>query len=180
MMAFTYVPLATAAIYRGPDIASAVGLVMGTAGLMALVLGPLVGAAADRWGHWRVVLIGAAVTVVLWPLPALAHELGLFTGLWGILNGAVSSVFAVSFVLLARSVTPEQRGRVMSFAYLPINVGLLIGPGLGALITRRTPFAVFPASALLTAAGVLVLLRARKAVASSEPGGELRGNDQES
>ena len=180
MMAFTYVPLATGAIYTGPDIASAVGLVMGTAGLMALILGPLVGAAADRWGHWRVVLIGAAVTVVLWPLPALAHELGLFTGLWGILNGAVSSVFAVSFVLLARSVTPEQRGRVMSFAYLPINVGLLIGPGLGALITRRTPFAVFPASALLTAAGVLVLLRARKAVASSEPGGELRGNNQES
>jgi len=163
MMAFTYVPLAAAAIYAGPDEASAVGIVMGTAGLMAMILGPLVGAAADRWGHRRVVLIGAAATVVLWPLPALAPGFHLFTGLWGILNGVVSSVFAISFVLLARSVGPEQRGRVMSFAYLPINVGLLIGPGLGALITRRSPFAVFPASAILTALGVIALLRAGKA-----------------
>jgi hypothetical protein len=38
----------------------------------------------------------------------------------------------------------------------------LIGPGLGALITRRDPFAVFPASALLTALGVLLLYRARR------------------
>jgi DHA1 family multidrug resistance protein-like MFS transporter len=176
MMAFTYVPLATGAVYDGPDVASAVGLVMGTAGLMALVLGPLVGAAADRWGHWRVVLIGAAATVVLWPLPALAHEVRLFTGLWGVLNGVVSSVFAVSFVLLARSVGPEQRGRVMSFAYLPINVGLLIGPGLGALITRNSPLAVFPASALLTAAGVLVLLRARRQAATLGPESAARGD----
>jgi MFS family permease len=121
------------------------------------------------------VLIGAAATVVLWPLPALAHEVRLFTGLWGVLNGVVSSVFAVSFVLLARSVGPEQRGRVMSFAYLPINVGLLIGPGLGALITRNSPLAVFPASALLTAAGVLVLLRARRQAATLGPESASRG-----
>jgi MFS family permease len=162
MMAFTYVPLAAARVFSGTDIASAVGIVMGTAGLMALILGPVIGAAADRWGHWRVVLVGAVVTIGLWPLPALAPGFHLFTGLWGILNGLVSSVFAISFVLLARSVGPELRGRVMSFAYLPVNVGLLIGPGLGALITRRDPFAVFPASALLTALGVLLLYRARR------------------
>jgi MFS family permease len=84
----------------------------------------------------------------------------MFTGLWGVLNGVVSSVFAVSFVLLARSVGPELRGRVMAFSYLPINVGQLIGPGLGAVITRRSPFAVFPAAAILTALGVLLLARA--------------------
>jgi MFS family permease len=162
MMAFTYVPLAVGAIYSGDDPASAIGLVMGTAGIAALVLGPVVGAAADRWGHWRVVLLGAAITIVLWPLPALAADLRMLTILWGLLNAVVSSVFAVSFVLLARSVGPEERGRVMSFAYLPINVGLLVGPGLGALITQRSVFAVFPAAAVLTLAGVAVLAQARR------------------
>jgi DHA1 family multidrug resistance protein-like MFS transporter len=162
MMAFTYVPLAARAVYRGEDLASAIGLVMGTAGIAALVLGPAVGAAADRWGHWRVVLLGAAITIVLWPLPALAADLRTLTVLWGILNAVVSSVFAVSFVLLARSVGPEERGRVMSFSYLPINVGLLVGPGLGALITQRSVFAVFPAAAVLTLAGVAMLAQARR------------------
>jgi MFS family permease len=162
MMAFTYVPLAAGAIYSGDDPASAIGLVMGTAGIAALVLGPVVGAAADRWGHWKVVLLGAAITIVLWPLPALAADLRMLTILWGLLNAVVSSVFAVSFVLLARSVGPEERGRVMSFAYLPINVGLLVGPGLGALITQRSVFAVFPAASVLTLAGVVVLAQARR------------------
>jgi len=63
----------------------------------------------------------------------------------------------------------------MSFAYLPINVGVLIGPGLGALITRNSPLAVFPASALLTAAGVLVLLRARRQAVALGPESASRG-----
>jgi MFS family permease len=138
-------------------------------GVAALLLGPLVGAAADRWGHWRIVLAGAAVTFVLWPLPALVSGFGAFTAAWGVLNGVVASVFAVSFVLLARSARPEQRGRVMSFAYLPINVGLLIGPGLGAIITQQSVFAVFPAAALLTAAGVAVLFQARRRALEEEP-----------
>jgi DHA1 family multidrug resistance protein-like MFS transporter len=162
MMAFTYVPLAASAIYLGQDIASAVGVVMGTGGLAALVLGPLIGASADRWGHWKVVVLGAAVTLVLWPIPALVSGFESFTVAWGVLNGVISSVFAVSFVLLARSVGPEERGRVMSFSYLPVNVGLLIGPGLGALITGRSVFAIFPAGAILTAAGIVLLLQARK------------------
>ncbi|HET7010171.1 MAG TPA: MFS transporter [Anaerolineales bacterium] len=162
MMAFTYVPLAARAVYIGDNVASAVGVTMGTAGIVALVLGPLVGAAADRWGHWKVVLIGAVVTLFLWPLPALVSGFRLFVGAWGLVNGIVSSVFAVSFVLLARSVGAEERGRVMSFSYLPINVGLLIGPSLGALITQRSVFAVFPAAAALTAAGIVVLVVARR------------------
>jgi DHA1 family multidrug resistance protein-like MFS transporter len=170
MMAFTYVPLAAAALYRGDDVASAVGLVMGTAGLASLVMGPFVGAAADRWGHWRVVALGAAAAVALWPVPALVSGFAAFTTAWALLIGVVSSVFAVSFVLLARSVGPGERGRVMSFSYLPINVGLLIGPGLGALITRGTVFAVFPAAALLSALGVAALRRARRIAGEEEAG----------
>jgi hypothetical protein len=44
LMALTYVPVAVTVLYDGPDQGRAVGLVVGAAGLAALVLGPLVGA----------------------------------------------------------------------------------------------------------------------------------------
>jgi hypothetical protein len=50
----------------------------------------------------------------------------------------------------------------MSFAYLPVNVGGILGPGLGSLITQAGVFMVFPAAALLTAVGVGALFAARK------------------
>src|SRR5262249_48594576 len=53
MLALTYVPLATAALYSGTAPGTAVGLVIGAGGLAALVLGPVTGLLADRFGHWR-------------------------------------------------------------------------------------------------------------------------------
>ena len=50
----------------------------------------------------------------------------------------------------------------MSFAYLPVNVGGILGPGLGSLVTQAGVFAVFPAAAVLTALGVGAMLSARK------------------
>ena len=50
----------------------------------------------------------------------------------------------------------------MTFAFLPTNVGAFIGPAIGAVITRATVYAVFPAGALLTLLGIAVLLAARR------------------
>jgi len=50
----------------------------------------------------------------------------------------------------------EMRGRVMSFAYLPVNLGSMVGPAIGAVVTRSTIFAVFPAAAGTMALGVVM------------------------
>lgn len=162
IMAMTYVPLVVKQLYRGQDLGAAVGLVLGAGGLLAIVLGPWLGALGDRYGHWRVLLIGAGVAVALWPLPALAPNLLVFGALWALVNGLTSGLFAMSFSLVSLSARPEVRGRVMTFAFLPVNVGSFIGPAIGAVITRGTLFAVFPAGAVLTLLGIGVLLLAKR------------------
>lgn len=164
MLAFTYVPLAVPVLYSGADVNTKIGLVMGAGGLVTLVLGPAIGALADKFGHWRVLLIGAVVMAMLWPWPALMRDWRAFAVAVALVNGVTSGVFAVSFTVLSGSAASEVRGRVMSFAYLPVNVGSLIGPALGSWLTQWGVMAVFPAAAVLTGAGWLLLLFARRQV----------------
>ena len=119
-------------------------------------------ALADRYGHWKIVLYGAAASVVLWPIPGLVAGLVDFTAAWAVINGLTSGVVAISLSVLSASTTSEIRGRVMSFAYLPLNMGLILGPAIGSLVTRSSVFAVFPTAAVLTALGVGLLVVARR------------------
>lgn len=137
---------------------------MGLGGLSGLILAAIVGALADRFGHWRVLFIGAILSVVLWPLPMFTSGLTAFTVAWVILNGVVSGVFAISFGVLSESATAAVRGRVMAFAFLPVNLGWLFGAAIGAAVTQGSVFNIFPTAAVLTAVGVGVL-----ALAAAQP-----------
>ena len=166
MLAYAYLPVATTALYSGDNPGTAIGAVMGAGGLLSVVLGPAVGALADRQGHWRTLFWGAAVATLLWPLPALAPNLIVFGAVWAVVNSIVSAVFSLSFTVLSNSTTPEVRGRVMSFSYLPVNIGGMVGPAIGSVITRTSVFTIFPAAAVLTLAGIgLLAIAARQAVA---------------
>lgn len=154
MLATTYVPLIVPTYYDGARLGFTVGLVVGGGGLLALVLAPVLGALGDRYGCWRVLIGAATLSVFLWPLPALMPTLVSFGVAWAILNGLTAGVFVLSLTVLADAIAPAMRGRIMCFAYLPLLVANILGPGLGALITQQTLFAIFPASALLTALGV--------------------------
>jgi MFS family permease len=171
IMAMTFVPVAITALYKGDQPGSAVGLVLGVGGIVAFVLGPVMGALADRFGHWRVLLVGAILAVLLWPLPALATSLTTLAVSYAIVNGVTSGVFAVSFTALSASAPSTIRGRVMSFAYLPVNLGSMVGPGIGTLVTQSSVLAVFPAAAAIMALGVVMLviaMRTKEVVASAQ------------
>ena len=157
LIAITYVSLAITSLYHGRSLGTAVGLILGAGGLTTLVLSPIIGLLADRFGHWRVLFIGAGIATGLWILPALTTGLIGFGIAWALVNGIISAVFAISFSVLSSSTSPEVRGRVMSFAYLPMNMGFVIGPAIGSLVTRTTVFAVFPTAAILTLLGLGVL-----------------------
>ena len=134
MLAYTYAPIVIERIDTGPadQLGTTIGLVFGVSGIATLLLGPLVGAIGDRYGHWRTLFIAAAVAVVIWPLPALATDLVTFTIPWALVNGISSAVFSLSFNVLSSSATDATRGRVMTFSYLPVNLGYAVGPTLGA------------------------------------------------
>jgi DHA1 family multidrug resistance protein-like MFS transporter len=170
MAVFAFMPLAVTALYRGDAPGTAVGLVSGAAGLAALAAGPVVGGLADRVGQWRVLFASLAATALLFPLPALAPDLLTFGILWTVVTGIRSGSFGLSFAIMAASADVAHRGRVMSFAYLPLNVGVVVGSALGGLAASANVFLVFPLAAALTLAG-LPLLR----IAQGQP--VLRANE---
>lgn len=162
MLASTYLPLVVTGLYHGPHPGTAVGIVLGAAGLTTAVLTPLTGMLADRIGHWRALLSVSVLSAVLWPLPALAGDLVAFTVLWALTSGVMSSVFSVSFNVLAESAPEGVRARVMSFSFLPLMAGSTLGPALGIGITQAGLSAIFPAAAITTVVGLLALLVARQ------------------
>ncbi len=163
MLALTYAALAIGQLYQGANQATVVGIVLGAGGILAMILGPAIGALADRYGYWRVLLIGSISTVVLWLLPAFASTITSFAITWALINGLSAGVFSLSFSVLSQSAPEQKRGRVMSFAYLPVNIGLFLGPAIGSIITRESVFAIFPAAAFLTQPGSdLVILCQKK------------------
>lgn len=158
MLAFIYVPLVVATLYSGPDPATTVGFVLGAGGLGVFVLSPLIGAIADRYGKARTLFIGCAVLAAIWSVPFFTREIVPFTIVWTVVNGLAAALFSVSFTLLSASATDETRGRVMTFAYLPANMGFVVGPALGSLIASVDVFLVFPAAAAITLLGLAAVI----------------------
>jgi MFS family permease len=162
-----YLPLVVGALYQGRDLGTVTGLVLGAGGLTTLILSPLLGALADRVGHWRVLFAGATVTVLLWPLPFFTRDLLVFTVLWAVISGVGSVVLSLSFSVLSQSIDAGVRGRVMVFAYLPVNLGGTVGAAVGSVVTQGSLFIIFPVAAILTALGIGALVLAyRQAVAA--------------
>jgi MFS family permease len=157
-----YLPLVVGALYHGRDLGTVTGLVLGAGGLTTLILSPLLGALADRLGHWRMLFAGATVTLLLWPLPFFTRDLLVFTVLWAAISGVGSAVFSLSFIVLSQSIDADVRGRVMTFAYLPVNLGGTVGPAIGSVVTQGSIFAVFPTAAVLTALGIGALVLAHR------------------
>lgn len=164
MLAFAFITLAIAEVYKGPkeNLGTVTGIVVGVGGLVTMVLSPLLGWLADRVGHWRTLFISSAVLVLLWPLPLLTRDIVPFAVLWAAINGLGSAVFAISFSVLSASAPQEVRGRVMSFAYLPVNVGAIVGAGVGSVITQVGVFTIFPVASVLTALGLVSLVYAQR------------------
>jgi MFS family permease len=125
------------------------------------------GAIADRFGRWRVLIVAAVLETLLWPLPAFAPTFYAFGIAWALVSGVASGVFAVSFSVLSSSARPDVRGRVMSFAYVPVNVGFMVGAGLGTLVTAADVFTIFPVTAAVTALGAGALVFASRRLRSS-------------
>jgi MFS family permease len=162
MLTFIYVPLVVREIHGDDGLATAVGVALGASGLVTLLASPAIGATADRFGHWRVLYIAATVQAVLWLLPWAVRDYWPFVFVFAIVSGVGSGVFSLSFNVLASSATDAARARVMTFAYLPLNLGFIVGPGLGAIIVSRDIFAIFPTAMVLELAGVLLLAYAAR------------------
>lgn len=163
MTILIYTPVAVARLATGPDVATAIGLVLGAGGLVTLAASPATGAIADRAGMIRTYFIFGVASSFAWLLPWTAREYVPFLVTWAIANGLGSGVFSLSFNILSASTTDETRARVMTFAYLPLNLGFVLGPVLGSVVASADPFAVYPLATVLALTGLgLVAIALRR------------------
>lgn len=162
LMGSTFAPISVVERSTGQSQGSLVGLVIGAGGLAAILISPLIGALADRLGVWRVLIFATLVEVVLWPIPAVMAGLTAFGIAWALLNGVASGNFAISVSALSRSTTTGTRGRVMSFAYLPVNIGSVIGPAIGSYVALIQVDYVYPTAAAITLVGAALLVLSRR------------------
>jgi MFS family permease len=63
---------------------------------------------------------------------------------------------------MSSSVAAAHRGRVMAFAFLPVNLGVALGPLIASPVARANVFLVFPLASAITLVGLFVLAWAQR------------------
>lgn len=146
-------------------------------GLATLFTGPLIGRAADRWGHARSFTVVALLSITL--IVALTHLPRI--PLWQVLT--VTTVFMVlasgrmitAMTLITGVVEPRRRGSFMSLnasiqqgaaGAASLVAGWIVGEAAGGRITRYGWVGAFAAAATLLCLALLRPLRAAQLAAS--------------
>jgi MFS family permease len=147
------------------NLASAIGLVAGTAALLGALLSPLAGPLGDRVGFRRVLagaLLGAGTTLLLMPL---APGVAALAGIAVVYAAFQASTQSMVFGLVAVEVAPERRSATLNLVLLPLYIAGIIGPTLGAVAAGvggiTAPFVA--AGVVFLVGGVTVVVALRRA-----------------
>ncbi|MFE5319049.1 MDR family MFS transporter [Paenibacillus sp. NPDC056579] len=138
-----------------------IGLIVGLGPLAATVGGFVGGALSDRLGRKTIMLFALSGWVVVFGGFAMVKSPLAFM-LLNMLNGLCRSLYEpVSQALMADVTEREKRLKVFSLRYIAINVGVAVGPLLGAFFSTMEVWLPFMATGLiylLYAIGLYVLL----------------------
>ncbi len=168
-MSRPYIPVLVEMVAgRGPGLASAIGLVVGTAALVGALVSPLGGVLGDRIG-FRPVLIaalgGASVVLLMLPFVGTVGAMALLAVGLGV---ATATVSAMIFGLLATELPPERRSPALNLVYLPLYAAGIIGPIAGAIVASMTGVdGIFVAASIVFLFGAITIYR-RRPSASAE------------
>jgi MFS family permease len=161
-MSRPYIPVVVEQLVaRGPGLASAIGLVAGTAALVGGIMSPLGGVIGDRVG-FRPVLVaalgGAGVALLLMPFVPSVAALALLAV---VLGASTSTISAMVFGLLATEVPTERRSATLNLVYLPLYAAGIVGPAVGAVVATAggVPGPFILAGVVLILGAVAILAR---------------------
>lgn len=154
------------------------GIAYGAFAVGALVLRPVVGWAADRFGRRPLLLAGALMSVGALAFHLVVDSLLLFIVARALLGVAEAFFFVAVFAAGADLAPDARRGEALNFLSLSLYVGLGIGPAIGELVLRAGGFAsVWIVALVLTAiaAGLATLVpETSPTVLKRPPGGAPR------
>jgi MFS family permease len=180
-MSRPFIPVAVERLAgSGPGLASAIGLVLGTASLAGALVAPAGGWIGDRIG-FRAVL-RAAITVVGLALVFMpfAPSIALLALLAVGLAGGVATAGSMVFGLLATEVAPERRSATLNLVYLPLYLAGIVGPAIGGGVSATfgpsSPFLV-GATVCFVAVAILQVRRWRRSATRVVEGFTQAGGD---
>ncbi len=167
-----FLPLLVEITNGGQDnLASAIGLVTGTAALVGALISPLAGPLGDRVGFRLVLvasLLGSGVALALMPLAPSVGGLAWIVVGYAAMQAATQ---AMVFGLVAVEVAPERRSATLNLVLLPLYIAGIIGPTMGAAAAGvgRVP-SVFAVAAIVSIAGGLLFWASMVRHARAGPG----------
>ncbi len=150
-----------------------IGLLTASYAFAQFIFAPILGRLSDRVGRRPVILIALAGTIVA------ATTMGLANALWILfvartLDGISGASYAVGQAYVADLVAPEERAHAMGMIGAAFGIGLVIGPGIGALASLASPRLPFFITAAIAAANLAWAYRrlpeSRPANAKAQPG----------
>lgn len=143
----------------GGDEAAA-GLAFGAFALSALVLRPVAGRLADRYGRRPLLLAGALLAATSLALIGVAEDFAVIVALRLLAGVAEAAFFVAGFAALADLAPPARLGEALSYNSLGLYLGVALGPPLGEVLVRTSGFGLAwaGAAALAVAAAGLAML----------------------
>lgn len=119
-----------------------VGLTVGAFSLTALVLRPIAGRTADRYGRRWLLISGALLCAVVLAMHAVTTSLLLMIVLRLLLGVAEAFFFVAGFAALADMAPPGRTGEALSFNSLALYLGIALGPALGEWLLTSGGYAL--------------------------------------
>jgi MFS family permease len=134
-MSRPYIPVLVEQIAgRGPGLASAIGLVAGTAALVGALASPVGGLIGDKIGFRPVLVAALAGSGVVLFLMSLAGSIPTLALLAVALGAGTAMVSSMIFGLLATELPADRRSAALNLVYLPLYAAGTIGPAAGAVV----------------------------------------------
>jgi len=139
-------PLALKAMGADPR---AIGWVMGTFSIAAVLSRPLMGSLVSRMGEQRTISGGMAVALMSSLSYGFIDEVSPLMLLIRIIHGiGFSAVIAGGFALVARSASPLRRGMAFSMVGVSLMAGIGLAPSIGEALIGRHGFSGLYAAAV--------------------------------
>ena len=134
-MSRPYLPVVVEGVAgTGQGLASAIGLVMGTAALVGGLMAPIGGWLGDRFGFRNVLVVALTAGGIVLGLVPFVRSVAALAGLATVFAAATATVSAMVFSMIATEVPTARRSTTLNLVYLPLYAAGIVGPALGAAV----------------------------------------------
>jgi DHA1 family multidrug resistance protein-like MFS transporter len=152
------------------EVAGSVGLVLGLATIVGAAVSPVGGWISDRIGFRPVLVAAIAGTAAAFGVMPLAPSAAWLAALYGAAVACQAVVGAMVSGILATEVPSERRSATLNLIYLPLYLGGIAGPAVGASVVTAGLRSVFYVAAAVMAGGAVVAVMFSRRPARTLPG----------